>query len=76
MITEIKEIANLGGTVVVVLLFLYYLTKKEKDMNKIISNHLEHSGRIIEKNSEVMTKVSVNLKELSIAIKNGKVKAG
>lgn len=65
---NIEKLANLGGTVVTVVLFIYYLTKKDEAMNKIIGNHLQHSGKIIKDNSKALSKVSVNLKELSIII--------
>ena len=73
-ITTLKELANLGGTVVTVVIFLYYLSKKDVGFNKIIENHLSHSNKIIKDNSEALNRVSVNLKELSIVIKNGKKK--
>lgn len=69
---NIKELANLGGQVAIVLLFLYYLNKKDVGIDKMISNHLQHSGKIIKENSRALNKVSINLKELSLAIKNGK----
>ena len=70
---NVKEIANLGGQVIIVLLFLYYLAKKDTEINKMISNHLVHSNKVIKDNSKALNKVSVNLKELSLTIKkNGK----
>jgi len=70
---NVKEIANLGGQVIIVLLFLYYLAKKDTEVNKMISNHLVHSNKVIKDNSKAFNKVSVNLKELSLTIKeNGK----
>lgn len=75
MIADIEKLANLGGTVITVLLFLYYLNKKDESINKVINNHLEHSGRIIDKNSEALTQVKVTLKELCMVIKkNGRKK--
>lgn len=65
---NIEKLANLGGTVVTVVLFLYYLNKKDESINKIIGNHLQHSNKIIKDNSKALSKVSVNLKELSIII--------
>ena len=72
----VKEVANLGGELVIVVLFLIYLVKKD-EMNKItydsfnqtISNHLHHSNKIIDNNSKVLNKVAVNLKELSLLVK-------
>ena len=73
MIEEVKEVAQLGGTVVTVVLFLYYLMKKDAGFNKIIDNHLTHSNAIIKDNSKAHNKVAVNLKEVSLTIKrNGK----
>ena len=72
----VKEVANLGGELVIVVLFLIYLVKKD-EMNKItydtfnqtINNHLHHSSKVIESNSKVLSKVAVNLKELSLLVK-------
>ena len=73
MIADIEKLANLGGTVITVVLFLFYLNKKDDSINRVINNHLEHSGKIIEKNSSVITQIEVTLKELSMVIrKNGK----
>lgn len=69
---NINGLAQLGGTVATVVLFLYYLNKKDTGFNKIVENHLSHSNKIIKDNSRALTKVSVNLKELSTIIKNGK----
>jgi len=69
----IEKLANLGGTVVTVVLFLYYLNKKDESINKVVSNHLQHTGQIIKDNSKALNKVSINLKVLSMMIKkNGK----
>ena len=73
MINEITTIAQLGGTVTTVVFFLVYLSKKDAGIEKIIGNHLQHSGKIIKENSKALNKVAVNLKELSIVIKNGKI---
>jgi len=70
---SIQGLSQLGGTVATVVLFLYYLNKKDTGFNKIVSNHLEHSSKIIKENSKALTKVAVNIKELSLVIKNGKV---
>lgn len=79
MINEIKEVVQLGGTVTTVILFLYYLNKKDemnkktyKEFNSMINNHLHTSNSIIEKNSQALSKVAVNLKVLSVIIKNEK----
>lgn len=69
---NIEKLANLGGTVVTVVLFLFYLNKWQTEVNKIISNHLHTSGKVIKDNSRALNKVSVNLKELSLTIKNSK----
>lgn len=77
MVNELKEFTQLGGTVVTIFAFLLYLRQKDEinkktydEFNKMIGNHLEHSTRVIEKNSEVITKFSVSLKELCMIIKN------
>jgi hypothetical protein len=67
---NLNSLAQLGGTVVTVVLFLYYLAKKDEGFNKIIDNHLIHSNKVIKDNSKALNKVSVNLKELSLTIKN------
>lgn len=72
---NIEKLANLGGTVITVVLFLYYLNKKDiildkKDeaMNKIIGNHLQHSGKIIKDNSKALNKVFIALERLSSVV--------
>lgn len=65
---NIEKLANLGGTVITVVLFLYYLNKKDVGIDKMISNHLQHSTKVIKDNSKALNKVSVNLKELSLII--------
>jgi len=65
---NIEKLANLGGTVVTVILFLYYLAKKDAGIDKMISNHLQHSSKIIKENSKALNKVALNIKELSMMI--------
>lgn len=81
MINEIMPLAQLGGTVVTVSIFILYLMKKDKinketynSFNTMINNHLHSSGNVIKENSSALKKVAVNIKELSIFIKkiNGK----
>jgi hypothetical protein len=67
---NLNSLAQLGGTVATVVIFLYYLAKKDEGFNKIIDNHLIHSNKVIKDNSKALNKVSVNLKELSLTIKN------
>ena len=74
MMNDFNGLAQLSGTVATVVLFLYYLNKKDTGFNKMISNHLMTSNKIIKDNSKALSKVSVNLKELSLVIKkNGKI---
>ena len=75
MIEEIKEVVNLGGQVVIVVLFLGYLVKKDnldklKDekINLMINNHLHTSGKIIDKNSKALNRNSYSLEKLSAII--------
>ena len=65
---NINSLTQLGGTVATVVLFLYYLNKKDDGFNKIVNNHLVHSNKVIKDNSKALNKVSVNLKELSMKI--------
>lgn len=39
----ILKLAELGSTVVIAALFLYYIQKRDKQFGRIISNHLSHS---------------------------------
>ena len=71
-----EALANLGGTVVTVVVFIYYLIQKDKagnvtyeKFNTTIANHLEHSSKVIEKNNEAYTQIAVTLKELCLALK-------
>jgi predicted membrane-bound dolichyl-phosphate-mannose-protein mannosyltransferase len=73
---NIEKLAQLGGTVATVLIFIYYLIQKDKTNNKIyeefnttINNHLDHSTRVIERNNDIYTKMAVTLKELCLIIK-------
>ena len=77
--TNLQELAQLGGTLATVILFLLYLNKKDElnkktyeEFNTTINNHLDHSTNVIKENNNVMTKVAVNLKELSLVIKDSK----
>lgn len=73
VLDNIKELAQLGGTVITVFAFIGYLIKKDEQFNKIIQNHLNHSNKVIEKNTQVMKRVAVNLKGLTDIIKqNGR----
>ena len=78
--TALQELAQLGGTLATVVLFLFYLNKKDEmnkktydQFNTTINNHLDHSTKVIKENNDVMTNVAVTLKELCMVIrKNGK----
>ena len=83
MINEIKEITQLGGQVVIVLLFLYYLNKKDiinkktyEEFNVMINNHLHVSNEVINKNSHALQQIAVNLKELSLMFKKNSKRRG
>ena len=76
MIPNFESLASLGGTVVTVVAFIWYLTQKDKANNVIyekfnatIANHLEHSSKVIERNNEAYTQIAVTLKELCMVIK-------
>lgn len=76
MIGDIENLAQLGGTVVVVITFIWYLTQRDKtnnklyeEFNKTINNHLESSIRAIEKSSEGYNKMTTTLQELCVFIK-------
>jgi predicted PurR-regulated permease PerM len=74
---NIENLAQLGGQVVIVFAFLYYLSKQNHEFNTTIQNHLEHSNRVIEKNSDVMTKIATTLEQLCLLIrKNNKGEKG
>jgi predicted membrane-bound dolichyl-phosphate-mannose-protein mannosyltransferase len=73
---SIEQLANLGGTLATVVIFVYYLLQRDKTNNKIyeefnttISNHLDHSTKVIERNNDIYTKIAVTLKELCLIIK-------
>lgn len=51
----ILKLAELGGTVVVVVIFLYYIQKRDKSFTGIISNHINH-------NTEALTRLLEFLK--------------
>jgi len=76
MIPNFESLASLGGTVVTVVAFIWYLTQKDKANNVIyekfnttIANHLEHSSKVIERNNEAYTQIAVTLKELCMIIR-------
>lgn len=79
--TTLQELAQLGGTLATVVLFLLYLNKKDElskktyeEFNTTINNHLDHSTKVIKDNNNVLTKMMVNIKELSLVIRNLKKK--
>ncbi len=50
---DIEKLAQLGGTLATVVVFIYYLTRKDKEtkstfdaFNKTIQNHLEHALKV------------------------------
>lgn len=68
MLAEIKEIAQLGGTVVTVSLFLVYLYNKgqmDKEtfdkFNTTINNHLDHSTKAISDNAAALQRLSSSI---------------
>jgi len=76
---SLEGLAQLGGTLATVVVFIWYLMQKDKTNNKIyeefnttINNHLDHSTRVIEKNNQIYNKMAVTLKELCIIIKKNK----
>jgi hypothetical protein len=78
---NLEGLAQLGGTLATVVIFIWYLMQKDKTNNKVyeefnttINNHLDHSTRVIERNNETYNKMSLTLKELCIIIRNSKRK--
>jgi hypothetical protein len=77
---NIEQIANLGGTVVTVFVFIWYLVKKDATTNKMfeefnttVNNHLSHSTAVIDANNQILQKVAVTMNSLCNAVrKNGK----
>lgn len=69
MIETIKEVSQLGGTVVTVVSFLYYMLKQNQEFNKTIQNHLDHSNRVIDKNSDAMIQITATLQDLCTTLK-------
>ncbi len=76
MIGDLEKLAQLGGTVFTVAVFIWYLVQKDKSnkdtydkFNITISNHLDHSTKVIEKNTDAYTQIVVTLKELCILMK-------
>lgn len=68
---SIKDLANLGGQVTIVVLFLGYLIKKDnldkiKDegIDKMINNHFHTSNGIIKANNKALNKVFNALEKL------------
>ena len=64
---DLTQIIELGATVVVVGLFLWYNFKRDKRFTDIISNHLNHS-------TETQTELKDSIKELLTFLRsqNGK----
>ncbi len=69
MIENIEQLTQLGGTVVTVISFLYFMDKQNRIFNTTINNHLAHSNKVIDKNSSAMTKISNSLQQLCITMK-------
>ncbi len=79
MINDFTALAQIGGTLATVVLFLRYLQKKDEEtkntydaFNKMINNHLHTSDVIIKKNTTALNNVSSNLKNLSSLISDKK----
>lgn len=73
--TNLQELAQLGGTLATVILFLIYLNRKDEiskktyeEFNATINNHLDHSTKVIKENNDVLKNIAVNIKELSLSI--------
>ena len=66
---ELEQFAQLGGTVVVVISFLYYMKEQNKEFNKTIQNHMEHSNKAIDKNSDVIVRITKTLQELCMIVR-------
>jgi len=64
-----EVLAQLGGTVVTVFGFLYYMSKQNTEFNKTIQNHLDYSNRVIGKNNDVLIKITSTLEQLVVLIK-------
>ena len=72
----IEQLAQLGSTLATVVLFLFYLERKDKrskdtydNFNQTIKNHLEHSTSVIKENSEMIRQSSIGFQKLCDAIK-------
>ena len=52
---NITDFVELGGVIVVVVLFLLYIQKRDKSFTKIVSNHINH-------NTEALTRLLEYLK--------------
>ena len=68
---NIEKLANLGGTVTTVVIFIWYLKGQGAIFNETINNHLKHSTRVIEENNKINSKIQVTLRELCLTLKNG-----
>ena len=64
-----EALANLGGTVVTVIAFLYFNDKMIKGFNSTIQNHLHTSNEVINKNSNTMIKISTTMEKLCATLK-------
>ena len=53
--TDLLQFADLGGTILISLAFLYYIQKRDKSFTKIVSNHINH-------NTEALTRLLEFLK--------------
>ena len=57
---------ELGGTVFVTVAFIWYLTKRDKDLTKMMANHLEYqekSNLKLAKSLQKLTDVLMTLKD-------------
>jgi len=67
----ILEAANLGGTVFVTVAFIWYLSKRDKDLTKMMANHLEHQQKSNVKLAKSLQKLTDVILQFHKAI-NGK----
>ena len=65
------QAAQLGGTVFVTTSFLWYLSKRDKDLTKMIGNHLEHQQKSNLKLAKSLQKLTDVIIQIHKAI-NGK----
>lgn len=61
---DLRALADLGGTLGSVVVFIFYLTRRDKDYNEVIQNHMKRSTEVFDKAADANIEVAKQLQRL------------